>query len=245
MTKENFERYEYFEGADILNLNSGVVGGMLNIINNTAFEISPTVFASCSPGGVIEDNCYLDIKNKILKKIKNTDDLVGVLLPLHGAAVTQTIGDLEGDLISSVREVVGNKIPIVVTLDLHAHVTKKMITNLKKSKKGIFIFIGSEASKIGGSQGTLYCSAKHGLLGFFKSFKLEANKSLVRATIINPGMVRTSFFDKLSFGPGTSKNNAIDANDIAEIVYFLSKSSKYVNFSDINIDPMKKVVIHK
>ena len=35
MTKENFERYEYFEGADILNLNSGVVGGMLNIINNT------------------------------------------------------------------------------------------------------------------------------------------------------------------------------------------------------------------
>ena len=58
-------------------------------------------------------------------------------------------------------------------------------------------------------------------------------------------MVRTSFFDKLSFGPGTSKNNAIDANDIAEIVYFLSKSSKYVNFSDINIDPMKKVVIHK
>ena len=129
MTKENFERYEYFEGADILNLNSGVVGGMLNIINNTAFEISPTVFASCSPGGVIQDNCYLDIKNKILKKIKNTDDLVGVLLPLHGAAVTQTIGDLEGDLISSVREVVGNKIPIVVTLDLHAHVTKKMITN--------------------------------------------------------------------------------------------------------------------
>ena len=56
------------EKADILNLNSGVVGGMLNIINNTAFEISPTVFASCSPGGVIEDNCYLDIKNKILKK---------------------------------------------------------------------------------------------------------------------------------------------------------------------------------
>ena len=54
MTKENFERYEYFEGSDILNLNSGVVGGMLNIINNTAFEISPTVFASCSPGGVIE-----------------------------------------------------------------------------------------------------------------------------------------------------------------------------------------------
>ena len=129
MTKDNFERYEYFEGNEILKLNNGVVGGMLNIINNTSFDISPTVFASCSPGGIIEDECYFEIKDKILKEIKNTKDLIGVLLPLHGAAVTETEGDLEGDLISSVRSIVGSQIPIVVTLDLHAHVTKKMIKN--------------------------------------------------------------------------------------------------------------------
>ena len=46
-----------------------------------------------------------------------------------------------------------------------------MIANFKKNKKGIFIFIGSEASKIGGNQGTLYSSAKHALYGFVKSFK--------------------------------------------------------------------------
>ena len=46
MTKENFERYEYFEGKEILNLKHGVVGGMLNIFNNTSFNISkdPIVF---------------------------------------------------------------------------------------------------------------------------------------------------------------------------------------------------------
>ena len=129
MTKENFERYEYFEGKEILNLKHGVVGGMLNIFNNTSFNISPTVFASCSPGGIIEDKCYIEIKNKIIEEIKNTQNLIGVLLPLHGAAVTETEGDLEGDLISSVRDIVGKEIPIVVTLDLHAHVTEKMIIN--------------------------------------------------------------------------------------------------------------------
>ena len=129
MTKENFERYEYYEGNEILNLKSGVVGGMLNALNGSSYNVSPTVFASCSPGGIIEDKCYLDIKKKILNGIKNIKQLKAVLLPLHGAAVTESIGDLEGDLISSIREIIGSDIPIVVTLDLHAHVTQEMIEN--------------------------------------------------------------------------------------------------------------------
>ena len=129
MTKENFERYEYFEGNKILDLKSGVVGGMLSALHGSPFNITPTVFASCSPGGVIEDECYFQMKEKILNGIKNTKQLKAVLLPLHGAAVTESIGDLEGDLISSIREIIGFDIPIVVTLDLHAHVTKEMVEN--------------------------------------------------------------------------------------------------------------------
>ena len=113
------------------------------------------------------------------------------------------------------------------------------------NRKGIFIFIGSEASKIGGVQGTLYTSAKHALYGFVKSFRKEANKAAVRATIINPGMVRTSFFNSLNFQPGKSKENALEASDIAELVYFLCQSSKYINFTDINVDPIKKVILKK
>ena len=120
-----------------------------------------------------------------------------------------------------------------------------MIPTLKKNKKGIFIFIGSEASKIGGVQGTLYSSAKHALYGFVKSFRKEANKASVRATIINPGMVRTSFFKALKFQPGKRKENALEVTDIAELVYFLCQSSQYINFTDINVDPIKKVVIKK
>ena len=129
MTQENFDRYEYLEGNKILELKKGVVGGMLKVLNETSFNISPTVFASCSPGGVISDDCYINIKKKIISGFHNIKEIKGVLLPLHGAAVTESIGDLEGDLILSIREIVGEKTPIVVTLDLHAHVTETMVKN--------------------------------------------------------------------------------------------------------------------
>ena len=58
-------------------------------------------------------------------------------------------------------------------------------------------------------------------------------------------MVRTNFFKKLSFAPGSSKENAISPNDIAQIVYFLTQSSRFINISDINIEPMKRVVLKK
>ena len=102
MTQENFDRYEYFEDTDILNLKNGVVGGMLKILNTTSFNISPTIFASCSPGGVITDECYFNIKEKLISRIQNVKDLKAVILPMHGAAVTETVGDLEGDIVISI-----------------------------------------------------------------------------------------------------------------------------------------------
>ena len=184
---------------------------------------------------------------------------------------SQDISDLEGfsslleeinrkhknicGVVSNAGEGVFNKLENLSDLEIfnffnlnlisHIILSKKMISTFKKKNKGIFIFIGSEASKIGGNQATLYSSAKHGLDGFVKSFRKEVNKSSVRATIINPGMVRTSFFDSLKFQPGKSKENALEARDIAELVYFLCQSSQYINFTDINIDPIKKVVLKK
>ena len=50
-----------------------------------------------------------------------------MLLPLHGAAAGEDVEDLEGDLILAVRQLVGEGIPVVATLDLHANVTPEMV----------------------------------------------------------------------------------------------------------------------
>lgn len=52
--------------------------------------------------------------------------LSGVLLALHGAMVAEGEEDPEGALLSSVRKIVGPDVPIVATLDLHVHLTRRM-----------------------------------------------------------------------------------------------------------------------
>jgi len=78
-------------------------------------------------------------------------------------------------------------------------ISKILVSHFKKKKTGYFIFMGSEASLKGNQKSTLYAAAKHGLLGFVKSFREECNKSDIRVTIINPGMVNSSFFKKRQY----------------------------------------------
>ncbi len=105
--------------------------------------------------------------------------------------------------------------------------------------------MGSEASLKGNQKSTLYATAKHGLLGFVKSFRKECNKSEIRVSIINPGMVNSAFFKKLKFSPGNSIKNFIRLNDLAELVFFMLKSNSNINYNDIYLSPIKKVINFK
>ncbi|MCZ6634955.1 MAG: M81 family metallopeptidase [bacterium] len=122
-----FERYTLARGEDILDIDSGVVGGMLNILKDHQTDPAPLIFASTCPGGPIASDCYAQLKAELLNRLKTALPVDGVLLPLHGAATVEDVDDPEGDLIQSVREIVGAQIPIVATLDLHAHVTADMV----------------------------------------------------------------------------------------------------------------------
>ena len=132
-----------------------------------------------------------------------------------------------------------------VNLLAHILISKTLVSHFKKKKAGHFIFIGSEASLKGNQKSTLYSAAKHGLLGFVKSFREECNKSEIRVTIVNPGMVNSSFFKKLKFSPGKSIKNSIKLTDIAELVFFILKSNRNINYNDIYLSPIKKVINFK
>jgi microcystin degradation protein MlrC len=51
----------------------------------------------------------------------------GVLLALHGAMVADEHPDVEGEILTAVREVLGSQTPVVASLDLHANVTERMV----------------------------------------------------------------------------------------------------------------------
>ncbi|HEU5431322.1 MAG TPA: M81 family metallopeptidase, partial [Thermomicrobiales bacterium] len=119
-----FERQQLCRGAEALDIRAGTVGGMLATLDEGGAELAPLLVASACPGGTITADCYRRLKTELLELLRAAMPVDGVLLALHGAAAAAGAGDLEGDLLAAVRELVGPRRLIVATLDLHAHVTR-------------------------------------------------------------------------------------------------------------------------
>lgn len=129
MTLEDFRRSELRCGSELLSQRTGTVGGMLAGLASDDVEVLPLLLASACPGGALSSSCYNHLKNGLLERLESCGDVDGVLLALHGAATVEDVGDLEGDLLEAVRWLVGPAVPIVATLDLHAHMTDAMVRN--------------------------------------------------------------------------------------------------------------------
>ena len=65
----------------------------------------------------------------MLSDLRSAGEIDIVLLSLHGAMTAESYEDCEGDLISCIRQVVGDQTIIAAELDLHCSVTPKMIEN--------------------------------------------------------------------------------------------------------------------
>ena len=123
----------------------------------------------------------------------------------------------------------------------HAIVTKTFLPGMKQRQRGDVIFLGSEAALQGARQGSIYCASKFALRGFAQSLREECSKSQVRVTMINPGAVRTAFFQDLSFEPGAAADNAIDPLDIATAVLTVLQARPGTVFDEINLTPLQQV----
>src|SRR5262249_7536282 len=90
-------------------------------------DIRPLLVATACPSAPVTSACYRQLKDDLLHRLKQAGALDGVLLALHGSAAVEDVGHLESDLLNAVRTVVRNSVPVVATLDLHAHVTQAMV----------------------------------------------------------------------------------------------------------------------
>lgn len=128
------------------------------------------------------------------------------------------------------------RINLTSALVLAHHVVPTMRTR----KSGRIVVIGSESALQGGRKGALYCSAKFGLRGFAQSLREDCSRDGIAVTLINPGMTRTPFFDKLDFRPGPDSSNAIDPRDIARLVLQVLDSNPDLVMDEINLTPRIK-----
>jgi microcystin degradation protein MlrC len=132
-TLEDFRRGsptpDFSGGEAILNHFRGtrtIHGGYIAGAEKHGFMLEPLIHTFATPGGAVQQSAYDFLKGLLIERLKAAGKCDGVLLDLHGAMVTEEIEDGEGDLVAAVRDVVGDEIPIVMTLDLHANVTAQM-----------------------------------------------------------------------------------------------------------------------
>ena len=120
--------------------------------------------------------------------------------------------------------------------------SRALVPTFRRQGKARMIFIGSESALTTGKKGGLYSAAKFGLRGFCQALREDCARDGIHVSLINPGMVRSAFFDNLPFGPGTAPENAIEASDIAIQVLHILQSSSNIVIDEINLSPRVKSI---
>jgi len=121
-----------YEGDDVLELRdkNNEVAGMLATVEQSGATVVPLLAARWNSSAVVSCECYGYLREHLLARLKEAGPVDGVLLSCHGSMVAVGADDPEADLARAVRQVVGMRVPVVMTLDLHGNVTRPMVENL-------------------------------------------------------------------------------------------------------------------
>ena len=102
-------------------------GGAFEALHAGGHTTVGLAWAAASPSDRVTRDAYERIAGEIITRLQKALPVDGVYLDLHGAMVAEHFDDGEGELLARVRRVVGAKVPVVVSLDLHANVTRQML----------------------------------------------------------------------------------------------------------------------
>ncbi|MDR6759268.1 microcystin degradation protein MlrC [Mycoplana sp. BE70] len=81
--------------------------------------------AAAGPSGPMVETAFRKLKDRLFEAAREKPD--GVLLALHGAMTTEESPDPEGDIASELRRIIGPDVPLVVTLDMHANLSPRLV----------------------------------------------------------------------------------------------------------------------
>lgn len=90
-------------------------------------ELCPILWCSAEPSSYVTDEAYDQITGMILEGVASAGAIDGIYLDLHGAMVTESHFDGEGELLRRLRQRVGLELPIAISLDNHANITQAMV----------------------------------------------------------------------------------------------------------------------
>ncbi|AOF48774.1 SDR family oxidoreductase [Tetragenococcus halophilus] len=111
--------------------------------------------------------------------------------------------------------------------------TQRVASDMLESKRGHIINIASMAGKMATPKSSIYSATKFAVLGFSNALRLELKPFGIAVTTVNPGPIRTEFFDKAD--PSGNYLENVDAfvikpNKLAhKIVKQISRPKREIN----------------
>jgi microcystin degradation protein MlrC len=119
----------YIHGQPMLAQLRGVnipIGGFIDAARVRGWQLVPSSWCGAIPSAHVTEDAFERISASITADVAR-GGFDAIYLDLHGAGVAEHVDDTEGELIARIRRQVGRDVPIVVSLDLHANVTHRML----------------------------------------------------------------------------------------------------------------------
>ncbi|WP_424830114.1 M81 family metallopeptidase [Ruegeria sp.] len=123
---DDFRASHYFKGDEIPANFRGTgseVGGAIEVAEARGWTPVYITAAHAEPNGPVTEAARAEITGECVHRLRENGPFDGVFVALHGAMVTETDEDGDCQFLREIRAVVGDEIPLAITLDLHANIS--------------------------------------------------------------------------------------------------------------------------
>ena len=137
--RKDFEEHMYFRGEEISrqaridrpSIHLGLCG-FYKVMDDafggsSGWEACPAVLIGSTPAGPVEKSFFDEFLSELHRDLKAIGPVDGVYICQHGGAIATHSHDPDGEVFSTVRDIVGPSVPVIATLDLHANVSEEMM----------------------------------------------------------------------------------------------------------------------
>ncbi|HEY2250402.1 MAG TPA: M81 family metallopeptidase [Planctomycetaceae bacterium] len=107
------------------------LAGMLEVAKSCHWDVVPAIDLRATPGPTVEDRVVDRFWTELAGTLEREEPrgIDGVCLVLHGAMVSESLLDVEGEILERLKARIGIDVPVCGVLDLHGNCTRKMAAN--------------------------------------------------------------------------------------------------------------------
>ncbi|SDJ66074.1 SDR family NAD(P)-dependent oxidoreductase [Sediminibacillus albus] len=169
-----------------------------------------------------------------LTDLEQWEDILGIIIkdnqPIEGLVNNAGIG-----VFDYVHEASWEDFDNMFQLNVYALVKTvyQLLPHFLDNNKGHIINIASQAGKIATPKSSGYSASKHAVIGFSNALRMELAGKGILVTTVNPGPIRTGFFDRADPSGNYQRSverYMLDADNVARtVVKHMFKRKREIN----------------